>query len=54
MPYQQTLNSLEKDDSSYLQLVDFIKGVAIIWIILNHYSERIIGFPFFANTLYSF
>lgn len=29
--------------------VDIIKAVAILWVFLNHASEKLFGFPYFAN-----
>lgn len=35
-----------------LRWVDAIKAVALLWIILNHITERIFGFPYFANPTF--
>jgi peptidoglycan/LPS O-acetylase OafA/YrhL len=32
-----------------LEWIDLVKGVALLWIFLNHTVERIFGAPFFAN-----
>ena len=38
----------EKDSNRFIW-IEWIKAIALIWIFLNHASERIFGFPWIAN-----
>jgi peptidoglycan/LPS O-acetylase OafA/YrhL/lysophospholipase L1-like esterase len=43
------VQSVSPKHTERLLWVDLMKAVALIWIFLNHASERLFGFPFFAN-----